>query len=67
MTGGGGGGEGEGGRGREQVTCDSGFVTEPLHSYQLVFRELLLIADSQVLQFALQRENHWTSHDNVCS
>ena len=56
--------EGEGGR--EQVTCNSGFVTDPRHSYQLVFCELLFIADSQVLQFALQRENHWTSHDNAC-
>ena len=74
-------GEGErqaGGRGRkgesgkekgrwEGQTGNSHLVTDPLHSYLLVFSELLLKANVQVLQFALQWNNHWTSHDAASS
>ena len=57
-----GGGGREGGE-REGETGNSHLVTDPLHSYLLVFSELLLKANVQLLQFALQWKNHWTSHD----
>jgi len=48
-------------------TVNSHIVTDPLHSYLLVFSELLLKANVQLLQFALQWKNHWTSHDAAAS
>lgn len=61
-----------GGSGKEKgrwegETGNSHLVTDPLHSYLLVFSELLLKANVQVLQFALQWKNHWTSHDAASS